>query len=73
MPTIETLIAYEILFRVPWRELLAGEYNRVQKAIRSRAIVLSREVDDLTPWTPAHQRKFDFLASIINPDNINTS
>lgn len=68
MPMLETMIAYEILFQVPWRDLLAGEYNRVHREIRNRALILSREVDERGPWTPALQRKFDFLASIINPD-----
>jgi transcriptional regulator with XRE-family HTH domain len=66
LPTLDTLIAYEILFKVPWRELLPGEYNRVYKQIRERAQALSRDIDAKTPWTPALQRKFDFIANIIN-------
>ena len=73
LPTLETLIAYEILFKVPWRELLPGEYNRVYQQIRQRAQALSREIDAKTPWTPALQRKFDFLTDIINAPHSHTS
>lgn len=72
LPTLETLIAYEILFKTPWRELLPGEYNRVYHTIRARAQALSREIDAKTPWTPALQRKLDFLTDIINPPNPHT-
>ncbi len=73
LPTLETLIAYEVLFKVPWRELLSGEYNRVHEQVRERAQALSREVDARTPWTPSLQRKFDFLTRIINPTHTHTS
>ena len=73
LPTLETLIAYEVLFNVPWRELLSGEYNRVHQQVRERAQVLAREVDARAPWTPALQRKFDFLTRIINPTHAHTS
>jgi len=73
LPTLETLIAYEVLFKVPWRDLLSGEYNHVHRQVQERAKVLSREVDARNPWTPALQRKFDFLTTIINPTHTHTS
>lgn len=72
LPTLETLIAYEVLFKVRWRELLAGEYHRVYRQVRRRAQALSREIDAKTQWTPALQRKLDFLADIINPPTSHT-
>jgi transcriptional regulator with XRE-family HTH domain len=70
LPSIQTMIAFEIVFHVSWRDVLSGQYNRVYKEVRERALALSREVDARTPWTPALQRKFDLLFAVINSSHV---
>jgi transcriptional regulator with XRE-family HTH domain len=66
-PGLSTLIAYEILFEVRWRDMLPAQYNRIHRQLVRRAGDLLATIDERLPWTPALQRKRDFVLHIINP------
>lgn len=67
VPGLGTLIALEIVFQQPARELFRGRYECVRKDVRRRAQRLSRKVD-ARALTPANKRKLDFLTGVIHPD-----
>lgn len=67
MPSLDTLIALELVFREPVCELFLGRYERVRKDVRRRAQRLSRKVD-ARALTPVTKRKLDFLTEVIHPD-----
>ena len=66
IPTIGALLAYEVVFGTPSRDLFRGVYDRVLREVRRRAQRLSRRVD-ARPLTPALKRKLDFLSDLIHP------
>jgi len=41
-PPLETVFAYEVIFRAPARELLAGTYQRVERTAVRRARLLAQ-------------------------------
>ena len=43
-PTLPTVIAYEVIFRTPARDLFAGLYQKVEKETISRARLLARKL-----------------------------
>lgn len=63
-PSLETLIAYEVIFQSSARELFRGVHDRVRGSVRQRAQRLSRTVDS-QPLTPVTKRKMDFLTGVI--------
>lgn len=65
-PMLATLIAYEIIFRVPLRALFAGLYHDAQALLKSRARKLRRRIRGRPRLTLADERKLDLLSRIIN-------
>jgi hypothetical protein len=73
-PNLETLLAYEVVFGAPARELFAGAYQKVEKRISKRAHLLTRKLNRATPDRMA-TRKLQILKAItsgsgIGPDKI---
>jgi transcriptional regulator with XRE-family HTH domain len=66
LPSFETVLAYEIVFRVALDELFKGEERALRAKIRKRAQHLSRRLD-ARPTTPALKHKLDFLTDLIFP------
>ena len=62
-PSFETLLAYQIAFRVGLDALFEGEHQRVRDSVHKRAAGLSRHLDG-KPLTPAIKRKRDFLTEL---------
>lgn len=67
VPRIDALLALEVVFREPVREIFRGRYERVRRDVRRRAQRLSRKVD-ARALTPGNKRKLDFLTEVINPN-----
>jgi len=65
-PAFESLLAYEIVFRVALDELFAGRHDVARTGLRSRAERLLRTLD-AEPFTPSIKRKMDFLADFLSP------
>lgn len=66
VPSLDTLLAFEIVFNEPASQLFRGRYESVRSDVRRRAARLSRKVDG-RPFTPANKRKLDFLSDVIHP------
>src|SRR5262245_12890275 len=62
-PNLETLLAYEVVFGTPARELFAGAYQKVEKKMSKRAQLLTRKLNRATP-TPMATRKLQILKAI---------
>lgn len=43
LPSLETALAYEAILGVPVRELFAGRFEKVDKEVKERALLLVRE------------------------------
>jgi transcriptional regulator with XRE-family HTH domain len=43
-PTLETVLAFEAIFRVPAKELFAGLYQKAEKETRARALMLAQQL-----------------------------
>jgi transcriptional regulator with XRE-family HTH domain len=73
-PSLETILAYVVVFGAPGRELFAGTYEKVEKRILKRAQLLTRKINRATPNAMA-TRKLQILRAItsgsgIGPDKI---
>src|SRR5262245_59121851 len=73
-PNLETLLAYEVVFGAPTKELLAGVYQKVEKKVSRQAQLLTRKLNRATP-TPMATRKLQILKAItsgsgIGPDKL---
>jgi transcriptional regulator with XRE-family HTH domain len=69
-PQLETVFAYEAIFRIPARELFAGVYQQIERKTRRRVRALSRRVSRVSP-DPALRRKTEFLREVslgLRPD-----
>ena len=66
VPTLATVMAYEVIFRVGLRQLFAGDYHEVLQQVRRRARRLSREIRSAGSTSAATERKLDLLTRIIN-------
>jgi len=66
IPTLQTVIAFEVIFRVPVSALFTGTYERVRGEVRGRAQRLSRQLD-AKPFTAAQKQKLDALVKVIYP------
>jgi transcriptional regulator with XRE-family HTH domain len=66
IPTLQTVIAFEIVFRVPVAALFTGTYEKVRGDVRARAQRLSRQLD-AKPFTPAQKQKLEALVAVIYP------
>jgi transcriptional regulator with XRE-family HTH domain len=45
LPNLQTALGYEVIFRVPAKELFAGIFRRVEKKISRRAGLLIRKME----------------------------
>ena len=64
-PSLRAIIAYEIIFQAPVRELFAGLYQKVEKATLARAQSLTKKLaaakgDRMTPRKLATLRSLSF-------------
>ncbi len=59
-PQLETVFAYEAIFRIPARELFAGVYQQIERKTRRRVRTLSRRLGKVPP-DAALRRKAEFL------------
>ncbi|MCG3134361.1 MAG: hypothetical protein HMLKMBBP_01667 [Planctomycetes bacterium] len=66
LPSLSTVMAYEIVFRVGLRHLFTGEYQAVHQQIRQRARRLARQISAKSRLTLADKRKLDVLSLITN-------
>ncbi len=61
-PTLATAFAFEVIFRVPARELFAGVYRKAERRVAARAVSLvKRAAKEPSHFTPA---KVDMLRSL---------
>ena len=67
IPGLDTLLAYDLVFQKPLRDLFAGEHDRVRQTVKRRAQTLYRRLDGNPKLTPALRRKLDFLTDLIYP------
>ena len=65
-PTIETVFAYEVLFRTPSRELFAGLYREVERETVKRAGHLADRLQQ-TPPSRLTARKLEALHQVVYP------
>ena len=65
VPSIETLIALEVVFRTPTRDLFAGVYDDVERQVKRRAKRLLKELKS-APQTPTTKRKVKSLEQIVS-------
>ena len=64
VPQLPTLLAYEILYGKPVRELFRGEYETVEQALRERAQTLAQQA--LPPGgDPRVKQKREILGRIL--------
>src|SRR5262245_29197789 len=63
-PTLDTALAYGIIFKVPPEQLFAGLHRRIEKEIRDRASKLALKIDGEHP-SPAARQKLEVLRGII--------
>ena len=62
-PALPTVFAYEVIFRIPVRDLFAGLYQKVERATLARARLLAYKLakEKARPATP---RKLAVLESL---------
>jgi hypothetical protein len=49
VPTLESALAYEVVFKTPARELFRGLYEQIERNLAERAKVLSHEIERQKP------------------------
>ena len=64
-PAFRAALAYEAIFRKSGRELFAGIYDRIGRAIASRAAILLERLESSKP-TRRNARKQEALRAIIS-------
>jgi transcriptional regulator with XRE-family HTH domain len=62
-PGLETLLAYELVFGAPVRDLFAGVFEKVEATTLRRAQLLARKLSAATR-TPRTARKLELLGHI---------
>lgn len=62
-PPLESLLAYEMIFGAPLRDLFAGMCHKVEETTRKRAEVLVEKLSARTP-DPITTRKLELLRRI---------
>jgi transcriptional regulator with XRE-family HTH domain len=60
---VETVFAYEAVFGVPARELLAGVYEEAEQSVRKRAALLAKIIGR-NGEDPESQRKVELLNKV---------
>jgi transcriptional regulator with XRE-family HTH domain len=73
-PSLETAMAYEVIFQKPISEIFPGLFKRIEREVAARAKAMSYRTD-LRKSTPKASRKLRIVTSIasgkINNDKIN--
>ena len=65
MPNFEHLLGYEVILRVPIRELFAGEFERIERQVRRRAERLASRIGRQKP-SPDRERKLRALRFLVS-------
>lgn len=65
MPSIETLIALEVVFRAPTRDLFAGLHDDIERQVERRAKRLIKQLKSAAQ-TPTTKRKVESLERIVS-------
>jgi Predicted transcriptional regulators len=68
-PSLETILAFVVVFGTPGRELFAGVFQKVEKKIFNRTQLLTRKLSRATP-TPTATRKLQNLEAITSGSGI---
>ena len=67
-PTLETVLKYRAVFRVPTHELFAGVFQKVEKQVSKRAHFLARKIASANP-DAITSRKLEALRAISGPQS----
>lgn len=70
MPLLPDILALEIIYRAPVRDLFATTFEVIAPSIKSRAQKLSRHLD-AQPFTPIIKHKMGTLVEVIHPSRKN--
>lgn len=70
LPTLETALAYEVIFRVSVRDLFAGLFGRIEKKILKRVGRLGKQLL-ARPETPLVNAKLEALAVTLRGIQLN--
>jgi transcriptional regulator with XRE-family HTH domain len=68
-PSLETALAYEVLFSAPARDLFAGIFQKVEEKTKGRAQLLAQKLDE-GKKDRMTRRKLEILASISSGSGI---
>lgn len=67
-PTLETALAFEVIFQRPARELFSGLYEQVERRIAARAKSLTRRTEQGKPTRQKARKRDTFVKlATINP------
>ena len=64
LPSLETLLAYEAIFRVPVKEMFAGFFQKVEKRVVNRVGQLGKRLL-AKPETPRTEAKLEALSLVL--------
>jgi transcriptional regulator with XRE-family HTH domain len=64
-PDLQTLLAYEMLFRAPVRNLFSGTHEKVEGKLRRRIRLLIRKLSEVKPGRRI-ERKIEILNSYLS-------
>ena len=62
-PSLENILAYEVIFGAPPRELFAGVYEKVERDTKKRVELLARNLSGVKS-EPSNARKLQALGAI---------
>jgi hypothetical protein len=65
VPSLETALAYEVIFGVPVRELFAGTFQQIEKKTRRRMHLLANKLNELDPIRPADRRRMELALAVL--------
>ena len=64
-PSLENVLAFEVIFGVPSRKLFAGDYEKVEQLTRKRAELLARKLTGAKS-EPVKAQKLQALRAIVS-------
>ncbi len=68
LPTLEALLAYELIFSTSAKDLFAGQFDKVERAITARTRQLVAKLQQ-EPQTPRCERKIAVLRRVVEKDD----
>ena len=68
-PSLETAFAYEVIFGVPPKELLAGVYDEIRETTAKRAQALAERLNAVKPDRMT-ARKLEAFRAMVSPTNL---